>query len=366
MKLSQFKVGDWVVVRSKEEILRTLDSKGQLDGMPFMPTMLKFCGKRFRVLKSAHKGCDTINNTGIRTIDSSVHLDELRCDGSSYGGCQAGCLLYWRDEWLLPADEVRPVAVDVTKTSDGVAGCNEEQLYSSTRAQDGTSDEVRYICQATQHPVYSRHLPASDWRQYLADCSTGNTKKREMVEPIFFLIYNNIINSGLGFGTPLRWIYSAVQKLRGQTPYPWERAKIPKGGRTPSAKLDLQPGEWARVKKYEEILETLDEDYKNRGMAFHAELAYYCGGTFQVVQRIERIINEQTGRMMNFKNECLVLKGTDCIGRFSKPLFCPRGGFTYWREIWLERVPAPDSSPISGPCPSAGARLAAATAGVSK
>ena len=31
--------GEWVEVRSKEEILRTLDGNGQLDGMPFMPEM---------------------------------------------------------------------------------------------------------------------------------------------------------------------------------------------------------------------------------------------------------------------------------------------------------------------------------------
>src|SRR4051794_26168577 len=31
---------DWVQVRSREEILATLDENGQLDGMPFMPEML--------------------------------------------------------------------------------------------------------------------------------------------------------------------------------------------------------------------------------------------------------------------------------------------------------------------------------------
>ena len=51
---------DWVEVRSKEEILATLDSKGQLDGMPFMPEMFAFCGERFQVFKRAHKGCDTV------------------------------------------------------------------------------------------------------------------------------------------------------------------------------------------------------------------------------------------------------------------------------------------------------------------
>jgi hypothetical protein len=42
-------IGDWVEVRSKEEILATLDSNGWLDGMPFMPEMLQYCGRKFQV-----------------------------------------------------------------------------------------------------------------------------------------------------------------------------------------------------------------------------------------------------------------------------------------------------------------------------
>ena len=41
-------VGDFVEVRSKEEILATLDSSGRLDGLPFMPQMFKYCGRRFQ------------------------------------------------------------------------------------------------------------------------------------------------------------------------------------------------------------------------------------------------------------------------------------------------------------------------------
>jgi len=43
--------GEVVEVRSQEEILATLDQSGRLAAMPFMPEMLQFCGKRFRVFK---------------------------------------------------------------------------------------------------------------------------------------------------------------------------------------------------------------------------------------------------------------------------------------------------------------------------
>ena len=50
--------GDWVEVRPAAEILATLDPAGDLEA-PFMPEMLRFAGRRFRVESVAHKTCDT-------------------------------------------------------------------------------------------------------------------------------------------------------------------------------------------------------------------------------------------------------------------------------------------------------------------
>src|SRR4030095_15791040 len=83
--------GDWVEVGSAEEILATLDDQGRLDALPFMPEMLQYCGKRFRVFKSAHKTCDTIKTYHNRRMTKAVHLEGLRCDGEAHDGCQAGC-----------------------------------------------------------------------------------------------------------------------------------------------------------------------------------------------------------------------------------------------------------------------------------
>jgi hypothetical protein len=40
--------GEWVVVRSYEEILATLDKKGKNRGMTFDSEMVKYCGARLR------------------------------------------------------------------------------------------------------------------------------------------------------------------------------------------------------------------------------------------------------------------------------------------------------------------------------
>src|SRR6185295_20410431 len=53
----QYRTGDWVQIKSAKEILATLDARGEVDGMPFMPEMLRFGGLRMRVGAVAHKTC---------------------------------------------------------------------------------------------------------------------------------------------------------------------------------------------------------------------------------------------------------------------------------------------------------------------
>ncbi len=100
----ELRPGDIVEVRSVDEILGTLDEDGRLDGLPFMPEMLRYCGQRFPVFKRADKTCDTITWTGLRRLEGTVHLGILRCDGSAHGGCAAGCLMFWKEAWLKPIE----------------------------------------------------------------------------------------------------------------------------------------------------------------------------------------------------------------------------------------------------------------------
>jgi hypothetical protein len=108
---SRFRSGDLVELRTPSEILATLDEHGCLAGLPFMPEMLRFFGKRFRVLAQAERVCDTHRYDGALRIPDAVLLDEPRCAGVAHGGCQAACRLYWKEAWLRPAsltaDQVR-------------------------------------------------------------------------------------------------------------------------------------------------------------------------------------------------------------------------------------------------------------------
>src|SRR6478735_2986468 len=113
------RVGELVQVRSADEILATLDERGELDSLPFMPEMLRFCGKQFPVYRRADKACDTIDWAVLRRMENAVHLAQGRCDGSAHGGCQAGCLLYWKEAWLerVPAGAESVVTDESTAQS---------------------------------------------------------------------------------------------------------------------------------------------------------------------------------------------------------------------------------------------------------
>jgi hypothetical protein len=339
--MSKLRAGDWVEVRSQEEILATLDRRARLDGMPFTPQMLQYCGQRFKVLKRAHKTCDTIAfnwDSPGRKVPEGIHLD-LRCDGKAYGGCQAACLIFWKDAWLK---SVGDGAQAETRTAAG-GGCSEADVRRATRADDpAAGGEPRYACQATDLLNFTKPLPWWDARQYVEDYTSGNATLGRVLRGFIYLgyFYGTLAFSSR-LGGPARYLYDRFQALWGGLPYPRHRGTIPSGQLAPMATLNLQPGELVRVKSYDTILATIDTHNKNRGMAFDGELMPYCGRVFRVRGRVENFIDEQTGYMKRMKTPAVILEGAVCQGRYSNHrMFCPRAILSWWREIWLERVPA--------------------------
>jgi hypothetical protein len=341
----KLKVGDWVEVRSKDEILRTLDRNGHLDGMPFMPEMFAFCGKRFRVYKRAHKTCDTVFPVRGRRVDRTVHL-ETRCDGSSHGGCQASCLIFWKEPWLKPVSSnntSKSPAVLLnshgcdTNGEASVSGCTESEVWAGTK--DLSCEDEKYICQATQLPYATTELAWWDIRQYLEDYRSGNVDMTRMISGAAYFLYYALSQSGIGLGRAMRWFYDNFHFLWRGNPFPRKTGAIPEGKPTPMETLNLQPGELVRIKSHADILKTLDTANKNRGLYWDAEEVPYCGGTYRVLKRVTKIIDEKTGRMQEMKTPCVILDSVVCQARYSEcRLFCPRSIYPYWREIWLQRA----------------------------
>ncbi len=343
------RAGEWVEVKRKSEILRTLDKNGQLEGLPFMPEMFQHCGQHFRVFKRAHKTCDPPNGLGGRRMAGAVHLEDVRCDGQAHGGCQAGCLVFWKEAWLKRVSEVgEPPRESLTashrstevQVSGSIGSCSERDVWAGAfRPTDAAAvAEPVYVCQSTQVSSATEPLPWWDLRQYVEDYTSGNVRLSQMLAALLFTAYMNLAEVGIGLGSAMRWAYDRFQTLRGGTPYPCRVGKISNGKPTPSAKLDLRPGERVRVRNYQDILATLNERSHNRGMYFDPEEVPFCGGTYEVLRRVEKIIDERTGKMLHLKGDAIILKGVVCEARYAKcRRFCPRSIYPYWRELWLER-----------------------------
>jgi hypothetical protein len=304
----QLRRGDTVEVRSAAEILATLDEQGALDALPFMPEMVAYCGHRFVVDRRAEKVCDTIKDLNSRRMTDCVFLGDLRCDGSGHDGCQADCRLYWKEAWLR---RVRPANTPAETAGDHDARrALLELVTKATRAE--SDDGPRYRCQATEMRAASQPLSLTDPRPYLREYTSGNVTIRT---------FGRVMSRGT---------VTEVRRKLGRLPV------LPLQGpsaRSPETlRLDLQPGEWVRVKSPKQIRETLTTKGMNRGLWFDVEMLAFR-------QRIERFVHDRDGRMIHLPSDCVTLDGAVCSGeRSTQRWFCARAIYPYWRECWLERV----------------------------
>jgi hypothetical protein len=318
--------GDVVEVRPAREILATLDENASLDAVPFMPEMLQYVGRRFTVSRRVEKICDTVGQTyWSRRMHATVLLEDLRCDGSGHGGCQAGCRLYWKEAWLRAVDP---------KTERGRTdephlielGSLARTGATTIRELDGAPTET-YRCQATEALEASEPLSMYDPRQYLRELTAGN------VGPLRLL------------RVALRAFSINARRRLGRLGY----LPLPQHGKPVTREpLGLRPGDVVQVRSPAEIAATLNEKGTARGLWFDWEMLPYCGGTYRVQDRVNRFIDETTGKMIELSSDCLILEGVACSGEHSSNRwFCPRAIFPFWREAWLSRVEGASHAPPS-------------------
>jgi hypothetical protein len=312
--------GDVVEVRSAAEILATLGSDGAVDHLPFMPEMAQYIGRRFTVTRRVDKICDTIARTGSRRMHATVYLDDLRCDGAAHGGCQAGCLIYWKESWLRRVDD-GPGKAEANTAGTAATDKLEHLTQAGTRTLrelEGVRSEV-WRCQATDAFKASIALKTSDLRQYWRELTNGN------FAPIRYI---GLLARGFVMEVASRLGLLKALPLQGPGVQP-----------KPADRVDVGPGDLVQVKTPDEIAATLGADGHNRGLSFDREMLPYCGRTFRVRDRVRRIIDDKTGRMLNIPKDCLILEGVVCSGERSVGRwFCPRQIYPFWRDSWVRRV----------------------------
>jgi hypothetical protein len=265
----------------------------------------------------------------MHRMERAVHLTGARCDGSAHGGCQTACQFYWKEVWLRKVEPaVEPSAPSApTPTHNSILL---PLLVSHATAEPAPDGDIRYRCQATELlRAAPTCLPLYDFRQYAEDVRSGNSDARTIAVGFLVGLFNRFqvlsvrrLPRRMRFRKGLRWRF-----LEGQIT-----------GRTPTAEIGLQPGELVRVKTREEILATLDRDLQNRGLGFEEEMERYCGTVVRVKSRVDRCIDERSGRMLTMKSPCIILENVVCAGYYN--VSCPRAFIPFWREAWLERVSA--------------------------
>ncbi|HEU4372227.1 MAG TPA: hypothetical protein VFS02_01985 [Telluria sp.] len=298
-KESKFYRQQLVEVRSCEEILQTLDSQGTLGGLPFMPEMIAYCGTQIRVHRRADRTC--VAGMGFRRMHATVFLQESRCDGSYHDGCSRGCLFFWKEAWLKPVPETQPAIAQATHRAD------------ATRALENlvTRRGERYVCQSTE----------------LAVATTGQFSRWNAS----FLL-RDIMNGELAVGGFLAIAWRALLSRC----FGWNRNRVLVGsiGKKKRGDLGLGEGDWVKVKSAEEIRHHLDQNGSNCGLGFRPTMNVALGRRYRVAFPIQRMIVEQTGKMVQLSNT-VALKDVTCQGPCAAN--CPRDEYLFWRESWLDR-----------------------------
>jgi hypothetical protein len=297
--------GEMVEVRSLPEILATLDERGCLDGLPFMPEMAAFCGHRVPVQRRVEKVWEYAHGTGMRRIRDAVLLQALRCDGKSHGGCQAACHLIWKEAWLKRPWTRNPGSVGAPR-----------QLDLGAHTHVTVEGRLRYICQMTEIQRASVQLHLRGLGHYWRDLKVGNVRLLPLLVAFSVRLFN-----------------AAQWRLGGPK---WPVLKPANSDSSSQQNLGLRPGQMVRVKSKHDIELTLNRKFRNRGLEFGDELLFYCGGSYRVAASIDRIVHEGTGELLQFKTPSILLEGATGIGG---SIVNPQNEFYFWREIWLEPEP---------------------------
>ena len=92
--------GDFVRVKSKQEIVRTLDVNNRNRGMSFDPEMLIYCGREARVRQRVAKIIDEKTGHMIHFKNPCIVLDDVVCTAKYHRYCPRKIYPYWREIWL--------------------------------------------------------------------------------------------------------------------------------------------------------------------------------------------------------------------------------------------------------------------------
>jgi hypothetical protein len=103
LRRPKFTAGDTIKVRSKQEISKSVNPLGTLDGCLMMDQMWEFCGKGFKILKVVDNFFDEYQYRMYKVRSPLYILEGLICNGlveSFEHRCDRSCYILWHEDWL--------------------------------------------------------------------------------------------------------------------------------------------------------------------------------------------------------------------------------------------------------------------------
>ena len=303
-----FVVGDWVEIKTWAEIRSTLDERGCLEQLPFMPEMLTMCGRRAYVFRCVHRLFDYRKTRRMRHMHGAVLLVGTVCDGSVHGGCEAACHTIWKSAWL------RRVEPNDKAVGAPVMPVRSDPPKGAAVLQFG-AQPPHYACQLTQLHAASQPI--------------GNWSATNFLRP---LIAGNVTLAGFVVGW-LTHIFNELQQKRGGVGFPEFEAVAQGDGK--GEEIRLETGDRVVVRSSAEIRATLNAQSLNRGLYFEPDMLKHCGHQYCVQAEVRTLIDIVTGEMRTMKTPAYILRDVHFSGE--RQLFNAQYEPLFWRAAWLRR-----------------------------
>jgi len=304
-------VGDLVEIRTWEEIRSTLDERGCLEQLPFMPEMHAMCGRRAHVFRCMHRLFDYRKTRRMRHMDGAVLLVGAVCDGSSHGACEAACHTIWKSAWLR--------RVERNAATPGVRPSTDRLDPIEDAVQQFGTQPPRYACQLTELNAASQSIRSWSPTNFLRPLIAGN------VAPSAFIV---------GWLTHL---FNEVQHYRQVVSFPAFEVAVQSGASLEETRLNT--ADQVVVRPSAEIRATLNDRLEHRGLGFETDMLKHCGRRCCVQAEVKRLIDIVTGEMRTMKTPAYILRDIHFSGE--RQLFNAQYEPLFWRGVWLRRDEGP-------------------------
>ena len=102
-EIPKFREGETVRVKSRDAVLKSIDSTNKLDGYLFTNQMWDYCGNAYRVLRAGTSFFNEHQHRTFRPRAPFYMLENLICKGEVDHfpfKCDHSCFFLWHEDWL--------------------------------------------------------------------------------------------------------------------------------------------------------------------------------------------------------------------------------------------------------------------------